>query len=251
MEKIIGVVSSVGPFAGVDLLRKILAQTVASNDQDHLTVLSVSRPCAIPDRTQYLLGQASLNPALAIAAQLCLLEQMGAQVAAIPCNTCHAPPIFDVMLSELRAAGSRLQVLHMLREVAQFINSYHPEVQRVGILATTGTCRTGIYLQALEPLGLEVLVPEPALQDELIHPAIYDPVYGLKAMGQATQIARNYILEGIEHLRRHGAEAIVLGCTELPLAIWENCIDEVIIIDSTLILARSLVREANSNKLKP
>jgi aspartate racemase len=61
MEKIIGVVAGCGPFAGLDLLRKILEQTIASADQEHLTVVSVSQPCAIPDRTQYLLGQASLN----------------------------------------------------------------------------------------------------------------------------------------------------------------------------------------------
>lgn len=169
MEKVIGIVAGSGPFAGLDLLRKILEQTLASTDQEHLTVLSVSQPCAIPDRTQYLLGQAPHNPALAFAAQLRLLEQMGAQVAAIPCNTSHAPRIFDKIVAELNAAASRLQVLNMLSEVGQFISSHHPEVRRVGVLATTGTCRTGVYSQALKPLGLEVLIPESKLQDELIH----------------------------------------------------------------------------------
>src|ERR1700745_2306718 len=116
MEKIIGGVAGSGPFAGLDLLRKVLEQTVASTDQEHLTVLSVSQPCAIPDRTQYLLGQSSHDPAPAFAAHLRLLEQMGAQVAAIPCNTSHAPRIFEKIIAELDDDASQLQVLNMLSE---------------------------------------------------------------------------------------------------------------------------------------
>ena len=49
----IGIVGGVGPFAGLDLLGKILGQTVAQTDQDHLTVVSLSQPSTIPDRTAF------------------------------------------------------------------------------------------------------------------------------------------------------------------------------------------------------
>lgn len=251
MEKVIGVVAGAGPFAGLDLLRKILDQTIASTDPEHLTVVSISQPHAIADRTQYLLGQTPHNPAVAIAAQFCSLERMGAQVAAIPCNTAHAPPILDAVLAQMRAANSRLQVLHMIHETAQFIRRRHPAVQRVGLLATTGTWRTNVYPQALEPFGLEVVLPEAGVQKELIHRAIYDASYGIKASGRASATARRYLLKSIEHLRSRGAEAIILGCTELPLAIPEQRISDMSVIDPTFILARALVREANPAKLKP
>jgi aspartate racemase len=249
IEKTIGVVAGVGPFAGLDLLKKILDQTAASTDQEHLTVLSVSRPGAIPDRTRHLLDPNYPSPAPAITAQLRLLEDMGAEVAAIPCNTSHCQRIFDPILDELCAARSHLKVLNMLDEVAQFIISYHPMMRRVGVLATTGTCQTGVYQQALKPLT--VLVPRKRVQENRVHPAIYNEVYGIKATGRDSTTARDYLMEGIEHLRGRGAEAIILGCTELPLIFREAFIAGTTVIDPTLVLARALVREANPAKLKP
>jgi aspartate racemase len=52
----IGIVGGVGPYAGLDLLRKVYDNTVAGKDQDHLDVVMISVPAAIPDRTAYLLG---------------------------------------------------------------------------------------------------------------------------------------------------------------------------------------------------
>ena len=53
------------------------------------------------------------------------------------------------------------------------------------------------------------------------------------------------------HLRAKGAEAVILGCTEIPLAITDDRVDDVIILDPTLILARALIREVDPGKLRP
>jgi aspartate racemase len=249
-EKIIGVVGGVGPFAGIDLLSKIVEQTLASKDQDHLTVISLSQPQQIPDRSEYLLGQIAINPAYAIADQLRRLEQAGAAVAGVPCNTAHAPAIFNVIREELQAAGSRINLLHMMEEVARHVGQYTPGIKRLGVLATTGTYRSRVYSHSLEPLGFKVIMPDEALQVERIHPAIYDPAYGLKARGVVTEKARQALLAGGRYLQKEGAEAIILGCTEIPLAIKEKEIEGMMVIDATLVLARALIREANPAKLK-
>jgi len=183
-EKVIGVVAGAGPFAGLDLLGKILDQTAAEKDQDHLTVISLSRPCEIPDRTEFLLGETAVNPAHAIFRQLQTLERAGAAVAAIPCNTAHAPAIFGLVQEQLQAAGSQIQFLHMIAETARFLRQQYPGLQRVGVLSTTGTYKFRLYPDLLEPAGFTVLVPDLRLQTENIHPAIYDRRYGIKARGR-------------------------------------------------------------------
>lgn len=250
-EKVIGVVAGVGPLAGLDLQHKIMAQTIAGRDQDHLTVLSVSRPSAILDRTDYLLGRVAENPAYALAAQVRQLVQMGAQVVGIPCNTAHAPAIWEVMRAALALPSGQVHLLHMIAEVGRFLQESCPQVRYVGILSTTGTYQVKIYPQVLEALGFTAVTPDPHMQETQIHPAVYHHQYGIKSCGYVTERARQDLLAGVAALQTQGAQAVVLGCTEMPLAVTEKCIGETIIIDPTLILARALVRQANTAKLRP
>lgn len=248
-EKIIGIVGGVGPYAGIDLQQKIARQTIANKDQDHLTVFSISQPNQILDRTEYLLGYVDTNPALAMAQQLIQLHKMGAEVAGIPCNTAHAPQIFNQIRTKLEKEGCSIHLLHMIEETAVYLQTNHPTIKKVGILSTTGTYKTQIYPQVLEPMGFTAVVPDFDMQENLIHPAIYDPEFGIKAKG-ANETARNYLLTGVTALTEKGAEAIVLGCTEIPLAIPETKIGPTLCVDPTHILARALIREANVGKLR-
>ena len=247
----IGVVAGVGPYAGLDLLSKILSQTVADKDQDHLAVASLSQPEFIADRTAFLLGETTINPAFAIVEQLLDLEQMGANVAGIPCNTAHAPPIFGQIEQSLANAGSKLRLLHMIAEVGRELQHVYPKVNRVGILSTTGTAVARIYPTSLEPLGFEVLEVDDKLQTEGIHPAIYDPALGIKAHGRSTERARQNLLQGVQQLHDAGAQAIILGCTEIPLAIPEKNISGMDIIDPALVLARALISAIDPTRLSP
>lgn len=250
-EKIVGVVAGVGPYAGLDMLRKIFDQTVAQGDADHLTVVGWYQSNAVPDRTKFLLGESSENPGQAIATQLYQLEKSGASVAAIPCNTAHAPEIFDVACDVLKSQGSALNVLHMIREVATYLDGQADKIECVGVLSTTGTYDTAIYPNMLEPLGYQVVVPPRDWQEDVVNPTIYDPVYGVKATGGGTEKARHDLFKTISMLREAGAQAIILGCTELPLAIPETEVDGIPMIDPTLILARAVIRAVDPAKLRP
>lgn len=250
-RKIIGILAGAGPFAGVDLARKLLEQTIATKDQDYPAAVSVSIPEEIADRTEFLLGQTSENPAYAIIDHIKMLEQMRASVVGIPCNTAHVPEIFDVIVDGLKHSGSNLKLLHMIEEVARYIGENHPDMKKIGVLSTTGTYRTRIYKDILERNGFDVVLPTEALQDS-VHDAIYNPSTGIKAQSDpVTKAARETLLEAIAHLQEQGAEAVILGCTEIPLAITERRIGPTVIIDSTKALARALVREVHPDKLKP
>lgn len=248
----IGIVGGVGPYAGLDLLRKVFDNTLAGKDQDHVDAILLSLPSSILDRTEYLVGQVKENPGLAIAEVLSRLDQAGARVAGIPCNTAHAEKIFQVILNELQKSGCRIRILHMINETVSFIGSSFPEMKRIGILSTTGTFRNAIYKEALELEDYEVLRPTAHMQETLIHPAIYHPEYGIKSDSNPVQSrAKENLMEGFNYLKEQGAEAVILGCTEIPIAFPESTIEGMVAIDPTMVLARALIQNDTPQKLKP
>ena len=243
----IGIVGGVGPMAGIDVFRKIAEETPASRDQDHADVLLFSFPGRITDRTEFLRGKEESNPAHAMARVILDLEKAGATVAGIPCNTAHAAPVFDVILSELQKNGSRLELLHMIREVVKYINQ-ELSAKNIGILCTTGTSRSGVYRDALKEGGLIAVEPGEEWQ-ERIHQAVYSREYGIKAKSfPIKEKARSQLIAAIEHLQTQGAEAVILGCTEIPLAIPEKSYLGLDLIDPNRILARALL--AHEQKLQ-
>jgi len=247
----IGIVGGVGPFAGKDLLEKIFVNTVANSDQEHLDVVLLSKPSKIGDRTEYLFDKIKTNPGIAIAQVILKLEKAGATVAGIPCNTAHSERIFSAIQYELEKANSKIKVLNMISETGKFIINNFPKVNKIGVLSTTGTYKSGVYRKVLENKGLEVITPTLQMQENLIHPAIYHATYGIKTKSKPIhhQALKN-LLDGISFLKDQGAQAVILGCTEIPLAITETRISDMITIDPTNVLARALIHSYNPKKLK-
>ncbi len=252
IDNMIGIVGGVGPYTGIDLARKICDQTVATYDQDHLPLAFVSPPNKISDRSSFLLHQTDVNPAHAIFEVIRRLEQLGARVIGIPCNSSHAPPIFDVICEKMNQSRISAAIVHMIQEVAAFIHERYPNRRDIGVLCTTGSYKIQLFQKILEPKGVNVIMPSELLQESLVQKSIFDPQYGIKAQtSPVTEIARNKLREAIDYLIERGAEAIVLGCSEIPLAITEREIANTPIIDPTLVLARALIKAVDPNKLKP
>lgn len=248
----IGIVGGIGPYSGIDLLKKVFDNTLAGSDQEHLDAVLISASSKICDRTEYILGKITENPAYAIAEVIHKLHNAGAVVAGIPCNTAHSPIIFSVIQSELKKSEDAIVVLNMIEETALYLHAHHSGITKVGVLSTTGTYKSKIYNNALQSKGFEVIVPSLEMQEDLIHPAIYHPDYGIKSKSNPVHPqARRNLMEGFSFCKQHGAQAVILGCTEIPLAISEEKIDGMSIIDPTAVLARALIRFVNPNKLKP
>ncbi len=248
----IGIVGGAGPYAGLDLSEKLLQQTKAKSDQDYLPTLLISTPELIEDRTDFLLGKTTNNPAHAIYTNLRDLEALGVTVAGIACNTAHAPKIRNVLLEKLKVSESKLKLLDMISETAEFVRNDCQEVNTIGVLSTIGTWKAGFYPDLLEDYGFEVLTLNEQQQQHLHNEALFNPVYGIKVQAYPVSVqARDALLEGVHTLEKMGAQAIILGCTEIPLGIKERILGETYCIDPGLILARAVIREFASKKLLP
>ena len=246
-KAMIGIIGGMGPYAGVDLVQKIFDLTKADTDQDHLSVSMLSVPKSIPDRTEFLLSKSEINPALAIADIICSLYKQGATIIGMPCNTAHAEPIFNEIVNKI---PTEVNLVHMINEAADFINEKYPSVKNVGILSTTGTFITNVYPKCLSKHGLNGIQVSEEIQNTDINPAIYNSSYGIKAHSNpVNQKVIDSLNKGVKYLIKKDAEVIILGCTEIPLALTQNEINGIPLIDSTKILARALIIESSPDKL--
>ncbi|MGK7891370.1 MAG: aspartate/glutamate racemase family protein [Leptolyngbyaceae cyanobacterium] len=241
-KPMIGVVGGIGPYAGIDLVKKIFDQTKATCDQDHLPVSMLSVPHSIQDRTEFLLGKSEINPALAISEVIGDLYKSGASVIGMPCNTAHAAPIFNEIVQRI---PKEIKLVHLIDEVAKYIKEQYPSVMNVGVLSTTGTIMSNIYPDCLSQHGLAGVQVLEEIQERHVHPAIYSPVHGIKKQSNpVTDQAKEGLQIGVDYLLGQGVDVIVLGCTEIPLALTEANIKGIPLIDATKVLARALILEA-------
>ena len=249
-QRIVGVLGGMGPYAGLDLVSKIFDETLADMDQEHLPVALLSFSHRFRDRSAFILGRIQENPGLAIAEVARQLDGLGAHVAGMPCNSAHAPAIFDTVCEELRASGHSIRMLHMIREAISFARHALPGVRRIGPLSTLAVHKLGLYRQAIESAGFEAIMPDENVAESLVDKAIFAPGFGIKAASNpVTERARSYVMDAIQHLKGKRAEAVILGCTELPLAVTKA--DGVLLIDPARALARALIRETYPDRLAP
>jgi len=239
-----------GPYTGLDLARKIFDQTNTKKNNGHLSLAVLAFPSTFSDRTLFLLGKTQTNPALAIVEVIRKLEAIGAEVIGIPCNTAHAPEIYNVILKELKKINSNVCIVHMINEVGTFMHDHYPQIKKIGLLATKGTYTTDLYPANLQQYDLDVLPMDEPMQNR-VHDIIYNSEDGIKAeFDPANVTVKEKLLNVIEELKERGAQAVILGCTEIPLVLTEKKIRGVIIIDPTLILARALIKIINQKMLK-
>lgn len=237
----IGIVGGVGPYAGLDLMRKIMDQTPAHRDQDHLSILHFCCPDRIADRTDFLCGRITENPGEALGRIMEQLADAGATVLGIPCNTAHSPAILDVALRHVSTRSVRF--VHMIDAVGEHLRTFVPPVATVGLLSTIGTAESGIYTTVLSRSGISVLIPDAHGLDR-VQQAISNPHYGLKAQSSPVHPqARAALLAEARALIAAGAQVVILGCTEIPLALVESELDGVPLVDATLVLAKGLINE--------
>jgi len=229
-EKVVGVLGGMGPEATADFFAKVIALTPARKDQEHLRIIIDNNP-KIPDRTDAILtGDRSSLPTLIETAKN--LERAGADFIAIPCNTVHY--FYDDLVKEIS-----VPVLHMIKEVAQAVKASLPERKKAGLIATTGTTTSGLYQKELQKLDIEVVVPDPLSQAKVM-----DAILGIKAI-RGKNRARKEILKVANQLIEHGAQALIIGCTDVRLVIKARDFP-VLMFDSTSILAEATIKFAKS-----
>jgi len=227
-EKIIGILGGMGPEATIDLFYKIIKFTPAEKDQDHLRIIIDNNP-KIPDRTAAILGKGE-DPLPALKQTAQNLEKAGADFIIIPCNTAH------YFLSSIQESV-RIPVLNMIEETAKEAQKRIPYIKKVGLLASIGTYKTKIYHQHFKKFNIEVISPEEKDKEEVMK-----IIYAVKA-GNLSDVIKKDILKIAQKLIDKGAEAIIAGCTEIPLILKEGDVSAPV-IDPTQILARVTIQRA-------
>lgn len=218
MAKILGVLGGMGPAATVDFLTKLQAATPATRDADHVRVMMDLNPRVI-DR------QGNPDGAIAELAQMSVtLCEAGAQVLAMPCNTAH------IAAGAIREA-SALPFIDMIDEAVAAAGT--AGARDVGVIATPGG--TNLYVERLTAAGLTPVRLTPQAQDQAM--AL---IARIKAGDIGAEVRAG--MEGLAAgLAAAGAEAIIAGCTEVPLALAPEG-QAAPLIDATEMLARACVR---------
>ena len=229
-NRTIGILGGMGPLATVDLFRRIVEMADSPNDQGHPRVL-IDSNTNISHRTAAILnGGAAPLPEMVRSALL--LERGGADVLIMCCYTPHnfSPEICRFV---------HLPFLNMLEETAKA--ALDKGFKSVGLLATDGTIRSGVYAREFEHHGIELLTPGPEGQKALME-MIYSGVKAGKTTWPTEAVA-----QVLSDLAGRGARAAVLGCTELPLAFENYRIESPLpLLDPTAILAKSALMAVGS-----
>ena len=229
-RRLVGVVGGVGPLATATFLAAVVASTEADRDQDHVDMV-VLQHASIPDRTAHVLGLSEQDPGPVMAEDARRLQRWGAGFVVVPCNTAQR-------YVEQMAAVVDVPVVSIVEETVAAALLRRPGPRTVGVLATEGTIAAGSYQEVLAAAGVRAVVPGPAGQ-AAVSGIIYD---GVKA-GRAVDPAG---LRGlVDDLLSHGADLVVLGCTELSV-VAASCglVDDPRVVDSLDALARATIVRA-------
>lgn len=226
--KVIGILGGLGPEATAELFIRIIKATPAKKDQDHIPIIIFNNP-KIPDRTAAILygGESPLIELIKTAQKL---EKAGADFIVMPCNTAHY--YYDELKSSVK-----IPFLNMIELTAEYVAKVYPNIKFVGLLATTGTVKTGLYQKFFEKYGFKIIVPNDEDQSIVMN-GIYD---GVKAGN--LDLGRKLLLDVANKLIDKGAELMILGCTEISVVIKNGDL-RVPVVDPLKILAEEAIKLA-------
>lgn len=247
-RRMLGVLGGMGPLAGADFVAKLVRATTADTDAAHIPLLLWSVP-QVPDRLAAMEGRGE-SPVPMLVQALRSMAACGVDRVAIACNTAHY--WYDELVE-----GGGLPIIHIADAAAEALTApagvpvpgAGAAGRRVALLATRGTHSAGFYPRRLATFGHRMLAHDEALQQRFIDPAI-DAVKAcrLDLAGELLGSALDALALSSSRAAREGRDgeiidAVLLGCTELPLAHASmDRPDPLPVVDATQALAQACVR---------
>ena len=199
-RKSIGVIGGMGPLATQLFYRMIIEKTEADTDQDHINMVILSH-ATMPDRTAAIMSDTLDQLMGCVEDDVKVLEEFGADYIVIPCNTFH------VMLDRIGEITD-IPVINMIKTTADEIKAVYGEGAKVGIMATDGTIKWGLYHKACEENGLVPVTPSEENQ-KLVMKIIYEGVKKGKTVDYSD-------FEAVDReFRDKGCDCVIMACTEL------------------------------------
>lgn len=230
MSRKLGILGGMGPLATVEFMQKIISRTPAHNDQQHIPMLVSNNP-QIPDRTAYLISNGQ-DPFPALKQGMEQLQQAGAECIVMPCNTAH---YWYPRLTQT----CNVHTISIIDSVVS--EAKKRQYREVGVLATSATMMTGMYQTKLAQQQINAIETTESEQQ-----AVMNGIYAVKA-GEVER-GKQLMIPVFEAMLERGAEAVIFGCTEIPVALAEQTIEQPQhCLDSLDILAEQCIRWAQED----
>lgn len=196
--KTLGIIGGVGPLATAYFLDMLVRMTDAETDQHHPEMIIYNAP-SIPDRTAFILGKSDESPLPKVVSIAKRLEEQGVSHIATPCITLHR--FHDEISREIN-----IPLVNAVTAVDEYLAAMG--IKKVGIMATDGSVRGGVFERFFS--RTERVYPSPEKQAYVM-----DIIYNCVKSGRAVDMKKFRAVA--DELFQHGAECIVLGCTELSV----------------------------------
>ncbi|MBR7890118.1 amino acid racemase [Marinomonas sp. A79] len=228
-EKVVGIIGGMGPEATVDLMQRIIDETPAADDVDHIRVLVDNNP-KVPSRIKALIEGHGESPAPCMISMAQGLVKQGADFLVIPCNTAHHyyPDV---------AASVDVPVINLIELTAGHAKRQQPDLTKVGLLASSALQMIHLYEPWFAQHNTDILYPEPALQQQVM-----ELIKAVKANKHTMQQIEQYN-HAADNLAAQGAQCLVVACTELSV-IGDQLTTSLPVYDASDLLAKAIVRDA-------
>jgi len=251
----IGILGGMGTQAGLDFCNKLAVLNRGKIDQEYPLFLLYNksnipgRPESIGVQTgnlsNRLINKKSKKKYLIVLRSLLkgcrLLQKNKCKFIVIPCNTAHY--WYDDLKKKIN-----IPIINMPKEVFKQTKKMCAKNSKIGLLATEGTLKTGVYNKIFDK-DYDLIFPNQDLQTECVNKAIK-----FVKMGNV-KAAEKIIQPAIKYLIGKKCKKIILGCTELPIAIFayksfKKVKSSKIFLDPNLILAVSSMNKYKSKNVR-
>tara|TARA_A100001011_G_C14143489_1_gene770802 strand:- start:323 stop:1018 length:696 start_codon:yes stop_codon:yes gene_type:complete len=227
----IGILGGMGTQAGLDFCNKLAKLNKGKTDQQYPLFLLYNKS-NIPGRPQNLHKYNKVLKSLLAGCKF--LEKSKCKFIVIPCNTAHY--WFEDLQKKIK-----IPIVNMPKEVYSHSIKVCKKNSKIGILATEGTLKTGVYNKFFDK-SFKLINPNKSIQKKSVNKAIK-----LVKMGKVKD-AEKAIRPAVNALVKMKCSKIILGCTELPIAIFafksfQKIKKSRTFLDPNLILANSSMKK--------
>jgi aspartate racemase len=248
----IGILGGMGTQAGLDFCNKLAMLNRGKIDQEYPLFILYNKS-NIPGRPESIGVQTKIfstlprnstnttkyNKVLKSLLEGCRsLEKSGCKFIVIPCNTAHY--WYEDLKKKIK-----IPIINMPKEVFLHTQKICKKDSKIGLLATEGTLKTGIY-EKLYKKDFIIIKPTQKIQIQSVNKAIRHVKMGNVRLGEKS------IKQAIDYLLKQKCKKIILGCTELPIAIFafksfKKAGLSKVFLDPNLILATSSMAKYKKN----
>jgi aspartate racemase len=225
MSKTVGVMGGLGPAATCDFFSRLLRESHATRDQEHLRLLIDCDP-RIADRNLAIAGKGP-SPGPALVAMARGLERGGADFLVLVCNAAHH------WESEIRR-GVSIPFVSMIENTVNECLSRTPRPACVGVLAADACLGVDLYGRALSKCGVRSLSLDAARQARFM-----ELLYRIKSDDRSDALRAEMRSLALS-LRDQGADSIIAGCTEVPLVLDPDDLSIPWISSTDVLVARTI-----------